>query len=127
VGKIRSIELVDNMSGTVCIEGSNFGIADDGFYVTDGCRGRFRIYPDLEREPLVVFVTPISKSERQVISCESKDSKPKSCKAKRAIKNAWIKSQNSKSPCAYEKTYWIEGDSIRVDKGCRATFEVTLN
>ena len=43
--KLSRAELVDQQSGTRCVLGDNWGFTRDELWVSDGCRGLFRVLP----------------------------------------------------------------------------------
>lgn len=103
--------LVENISGTRCIEGRNFGGGGGTMWVDDGCRGRFAEGRGGWN----------GGGTGELVRCESQDNKRRTC----AINGrAVLVRQLSKTACVEGRTWGQRGNSLWVDDGCRAEFSV---
>lgn len=100
--------LVENISGTRCIEGRNFGGGGGTMWVDDGCRGRF-----------AEGRGGWSGGNGELVRCESRDNRRQTC----AIRGrAVLVRQLSRTACVEGRTWGQRGDTLWVDDGCRAEF-----
>jgi len=100
--------LVENISGTRCVEGRNFGGGNGTMWVDDGCRGRF-----------AEGRGPVTGNTGQVVRCESHDNREKTCAfSGRAV----LVKQLSKAACIEGRTWGQRGNTLWVDDGCRGEF-----
>lgn len=111
VGKrIMSVSLTKRHSEAKCY---NWGYTNDSVWVDDGCRASFRVTLNERSGGL----------ERTKISCSSKDFEYSDCYVGGRIVSASLSSRQSETSCSGKWGY--EGSIIWVDRGCRATFNVT--
>ncbi len=102
-----SVELVNQLSRTICSERENWGYDSGSIWVGSGCRGEFQI------------LAPV---QTQLLLCESRDNRRRQCPAQgRYVK---FVRQLSRSQCIEGQSYGIDRNGVWVDQGCRAEFEV---
>ena len=102
--------LVENISGTRCVEGRNFGGGGGTMWVDDGCRGRFG-------EGRGGWQSGQSGSD--LVRCESRDNRQQACAFRgRAV----LVRQLSSAACIEGRTWGQRGDTLWVDDGCRGEF-----
>ncbi len=105
--------LVENLSGTRCAEGQNFGGGGGTMWVEDGCRGRFaEARGGWGGGP---------GGNGQVVRCESRDHRQHECPAGFRGRAELVR-QLSKNACVEGRTWGQRGNVIWVDQGCRAEF-----
>ncbi|HZF98358.1 MAG TPA: DUF3011 domain-containing protein [Pseudoxanthomonas sp.] len=105
--------LLENLSRTRCVEGSNWGNRGGAIWVTLGCRGRFG--------PARDGGTWRGGNSNAALRCESWDNDREDCDTGfrgRAV----IDRQLSRAPCIEGRTWGQDRDSIWVSGGCRADF-----
>lgn len=103
--------LVENISGTRCVEGRNFGGGGGTMWVDGGCRGRFA-------EGRGGGHTGPS-GGGDLVRCESRDNRQQACAFRgRAV----LVRQLSKTVCVEGRTWGQRGDTLWVDDGCRGEF-----
>ncbi|WP_338015088.1 DUF3011 domain-containing protein [Pseudoxanthomonas daejeonensis] len=102
--------LVENISGTRCVEGVNFGGGNGVMWVEQGCRGRFA-----ERRGGGHGGTG------QTIRCESQNNRERTCPTN-FRGNAVLVRQLSGAACVEGRTWGQRGNSIWVSNGCRGEF-----
>src|SRR5690606_3164399 len=96
--------LVENISGTRCIEGRNFGGGGGTMWVDDGCRGRFAEGRGGWN----------GGGTGELVRCESQDNKRRTC----AINGrAVLVRQLSKTACVEGRTWGQRGNSLWEDDG----------
>lgn len=109
--------LVENISGTRCVEGRNFGGGGGSMWVDGGCRGRFaqgrgqgwNSGGGWDNGP----------GAGQVVRCESRDNRQHTCEFRgRAV----LVRQLSKTACVEGRTWGQRGGTLWVDDGCRGEF-----
>ncbi len=115
----RGVQLVNQRSGSPCIQGQTWGYDNRSIWVDRGCRADFRLasggpgygpgYPG-GRPPSGVTVT-----------CSSNDGKRNYCSANTS-RGVQLTNQRSGSPCIQGQTWGYDNRGIWVDRGCRADF-----
>jgi hypothetical protein len=115
---IARAEVDKRYSDTRCDEGRNWGYNARQVWVTDGCRARFRLYPERSGGGWS------GRPRGRLVRCESGGDKPRTCRVGDRIDRADLQRQLSDAPCEYGKTWGIQGDSIWVNRGCRGDFRV---
>ena len=108
--------LIENISGTRCIEGQNFGGGGGAMWVEGGCRGRFA-----EGRGGGWGGGGWGGGNGQVVRCESRDRRLSECRTGFRGR-AELARQLSGSACVEGRTWGQRGDSVWVDQGCRAEF-----
>ncbi|WP_372017716.1 DUF3011 domain-containing protein [Pseudoxanthomonas sp. 10H] len=101
--------LVENISGTRCVEGVNFGGGNGVMWVDQGCRGRFT-------EGRGGWA-----GSGQTIRCESQNNRERTCPTGFRGQAVLVR-QLSGSACVEGRTWGQRGGSVWVSNGCRAEF-----
>jgi hypothetical protein len=101
--------LVENISGTRCVEGVNFGGGGGVMWVDGGCRGRF------------AQGRGGGQGSGQTIRCESQNNRERTCGT--AFRgNIVLVRQLSGSACIEGQSWGQRGSSVWVRNGCRGEF-----
>lgn len=109
--------LVENISGTRCQEGVNFGGGNGTMWVEQGCRGRFAE----GRGGGGWSGGGHGSGNGQVIRCESQDKRERSCPANFRGRAVLVR-QLSSTRCEEGRTWGQRGGAIWVSNGCRGEF-----
>lgn len=112
----RGVILVNQRSGSACIQGQTWGYTNKGIWVDRGCRADFALLGKDSSANSQYFA-----NRGETINCASNGGGRHSCSADTRDGVLLIK-QNSGSPCIEGQTWGYTNNSIWVDKGCRATF-----
>ena len=115
-GLIQDARLSRQLSRSQCVEGRSWGVRGNGLWVTDGCRGEFRVR--LARRGGGFPPRPRVDS----IRCGSRNFGYNSCAANGFLVNLEIDRQLSGSACVAGRTFGYTGSTIWVDRGCEAVF-----
>ena len=123
----RGVRLVNQRSGTPCVQGSTWGYDRRGVWVDRGCRADFLVdaggggwggggYPPPPPPPGNGW-----NGGGQVITCSSNNGGRNFCEAftNRGVR---LVNQRSGTPCVQGQTWGFNGRGIWVDRGCRADF-----
>ena len=122
-GEIRSLKLRKQKSESPCTFGVSYGYRGESVWVSDGCEASFEVEYDPGSSGATT--TPRwGRNRKRKIKCESKKNKWRTCRVDGPIESLQLHKQKSNSPCVEGETYGFTGDTIWVDKGCRAEFEV---
>jgi len=127
VGPNREIRFARQASESPCNPGGTYGIERNGVWVDRGCRADFQVFRggpgpgpdgrfDGDRRP----------AEDMIVRCESQDMHLRSCPTPGPIRRARLIRQISESECRQGYSWGSKRDSIWVNRGCRAEFEVEL-
>jgi hypothetical protein len=122
-GAIYSLKLRKQKSDSPCRLGESYGYRGESVWVSNGCEAEFEV----EYEPGNSDSKPISwgsRDKKKKVTCESKRNKHRTCSVGGPIESLQLRKQKSGSPCVEGDTYGFTGDTIWVDRGCRAEFEV---
>ncbi len=103
--------LVENISGTRCVEGVNFGGGNGMMWVDQGCRGRFTEGRG----------GGWGGNTGQTIRCESQDNRERTCPTSFRGRAVLVR-QLSGSACIENRTWGQRGNTIWVSNGCRGEF-----
>ncbi|XP_052781849.1 lectin ADEL-like [Mya arenaria] len=105
------ITVINKLSRSSCTLGRSYGYRNGKLWVDRGCRAVFSVC--LCRN----FVS---------MNCDSWSYKFKSCPVSGAsrVSKVALKSKRSRSPCTLGRSFGSDSNSIWVDRGCRATFDV---
>jgi hypothetical protein len=116
VNTSRGVQLVNQRSGSPCIQGQTWGYDGRGIWVDRGCRADFRVGGGGPG-----WGNGGPPSSGVTVTCSSNDGKRNYCPANtsRGVK---LTNQRSGSPCIQGQTWGYDGRSIWVDRGCRADF-----
>jgi hypothetical protein len=126
----RGVKMVNQRSGSPCIQGQTWGYSGKGIWVDRGCRADFYLGsgwngggpgygpggpgygPGGPGGPNVVTIT-----------CSSNNGKRNYCSVNtgRGVK---LTNQRSGSPCIQGQTWGYDNRGIWVDRGCRADFAI---
>ncbi len=108
----RSARLSRQISGTRCVEGSNWGSRNGQVWVSGGCRADFVEGTGGNWGP--------GGGSGQTIRCESQDNRERTCPT--PWRNATLVRQISGSSCVQGQTWGMRGNTIWVNRGCRGEF-----
>jgi DUF3011 family protein len=114
----RGVQMINQRSGSPCIQGQTWGYSRSGIWVDRGCRADFYLGSGYRPGgpgpggPGYGGAT---------ITCSSNNGKRNYCPANtsRGVK---LTNQRSGSPCIQGQTWGYDGRGIWVDRGCRADF-----
>ena len=129
--QVTRAEVLRQISGSQCLQGSTFGWTNNSIWVDRGCRADFTVYGyGNDAAPETPVEQPITDYNDQrivkTLRCESNDEGYKFCTADGSVRRARMVRQLSGSACTETKTWGWKSDGVWVDKGCRAEFEVTV-
>ena len=102
--------LVENISGTRCVEGVNFGGGNGTIWVDQGCRGRF-----------TEGRGGWGGGNGQTLLCESRNNREQICQTNFRGQAVLVR-QLSGNACVEGRTWGQRGTTIWVNNGCRAEF-----
>jgi hypothetical protein len=111
------VSLVRQDSDAPCIQGRTWGYDRDGVWVSSGCRARFALggygyssgYSNYGRDA-------------QTVRCESQDGRRDVCGLPFRATSVAISRQLSDTRCSQGYNWGWSGDTVWVDRGCRAEF-----
>ncbi len=106
------VELARQLSDSVCIRNSQWGLYGEGVWVTQGCRGEF-----------VARVPASTGGARRVVRCES-DGRPQSCAVNLRGAPVRLLRQVSALPCREARSWGVRRNEIWVSRGCGGEFEI---
>ena len=116
----RGVQMINQRSGSPCIQGQTWGYSRSGIWVDRGCRADF--YLGSGYRPGGPGPGPGGPGYGgATITCSSNNGKRNYCPANtsRGVK---LTNQRSGSPCIQGQTWGYDGRGIWVDRGCRADF-----
>jgi Protein of unknown function (DUF3011) len=105
----RGVQMVNQRSGSPCIQGKTWGYDRQGIWVDRGCRADF------------VLRGGGGPPRGQTITCSSNNGKRIYCSADTS-RGVRLTNQRSGSPCVQGQTWGYDRRGIWVDRGCRADF-----
>lgn len=112
------VRMINQRSGSPCVQGSTWGYDRRGIWVDRGCRADF---------VLGAFGPPMGRPGRppmgRVITCSSNDGRRNFC-AVDTHRGVRMVNQRSGSPCIQGRTWGFDRRGVWVDRGCRADFAV---
>ncbi len=111
----RGVQLINQRSGSPCIQGQTWGYDSRGIWVDRGCRADFRVNVGGPG------YGPGGPSRGVTITCSSNNGKRNYCQANTS-RGVQLTNQRSGSPCIQGQTWGFDGRGIWVDRGCRADF-----
>ena len=135
----RGVRMLNQRSGSPCIQGDTWGYDRRGIWVDRGCRADFLVRADVFQGGGGPGVPPYPGDNRPpdtrppdngwsgpsngVIRCESNDMGRNFCRVaiRRGVR---LIKQRSGSPCREGETWGYDRGGIWVDRGCRADFAV---
>ncbi len=114
----RGVQMINQRSGSPCIQGQTWGYSQQGIWVDRGCRADFYLgtgyRPGGPGGPGYGGGT--------IITCSSNNGKRVYCAANTS-RGVRLTNQRSGSPCIQGQTWGYDGRGIWVDRGCRADFQ----
>ncbi|MDR1727601.1 MAG: DUF3011 domain-containing protein [Acidobacteriota bacterium] len=120
-GGIVSVTLVETKSKTACVKDGSYGYGNQALWVDRGCSGvfdvTFRRTQNSGRGGGAITT--------QNVSCKSTNYARKNCVAGGRITDLRIINNKSQTRCQKDVNYGYNDDTIWVDKGCEADFEVS--
>ena len=129
----RGARMVNQRSGSPCIQGSTWGYDRRGIWVDRGCRADFVVdagggYPPPGNgyypPPGNGYYPPPNGGPPATITCSSNDKKYNFCSAYTG-RGVRLVNQRSGSPCIQGQTWGYNNKGIWVDRGCRADFMIS--
>jgi len=126
---IRNVRIVRQLSNSACVIGSTVRVDRGNIVVQDGCRADFQVtvsdfggghgggYQPPHNGPIV---------RTTIVTCESQLKMFNSCNVGGLVINAELVNQRSNSPCELGRSWGYDGGRVWVDRGCRASFRVTI-
>ena len=119
----NGVQLVNQRSGSPCVQGQTWGFDARGIWVDRGCRADFQV--SYGGNPGILpgrpGILPGRPNQAIPINCASNDGRRNVCIANTS-RGVQLSKQNSGSPCVQGQTWGFDQRSIWVDRGCRATF-----
>lgn len=112
-GAISSVSVNHQISNAPCNYGSSWGYDRNGIWVDRGCRAIFAV--EVRR-----------RQTTHIVRCESTSYDYRECEADGRILTARVYRRLSNSACNSGQSWGVRGNTLWVDKGCRADFAVTL-
>lgn len=109
------VQLIRQISGSPCIQGSTWGYDREGIWVDRGCRANFSIG----------YSNQIGTGTGNTITCSSNDGGRHVCPVN-TYGGVQLIQQISGSPCIQGTTWGYDNQGIWVDRGCRANFSVGM-
>lgn len=126
----QGVRLVNQRSGSPCVQGQTWGFNRHGIWVDRGCRADFFLgvwgpYPGGPGRPGVGPGPgmPGPGGGGGVITCSSNDGRRNYCRVDTRGGVRLVR-QRSGSPCNQGQTWGWDRSGIWVDRGCRADFAV---
>jgi len=129
-GRVR---MVNQRSGSPCVQGQTWGFDNGGIWVDRGCRADFVVgrggggYPPPGNgyypPPGGGYRPPPGPSPGGTITCSSNNGKRNFCSVYTG-RGVRLTNQRSGSPCVQGQTWGWNSQGIWVDRGCRADFQV---
>ena len=114
----QGVRMVNQRSGSPCVQGQSWGFDRNGIWVDRGCRADFQLgggyhgggggYPG---------------GGGQQITCSSDNGKRNYCNADTS-RGVRMVNQRSGSPCVQGQSWGYDRNGIWVDRGCRADFQL---
>lgn len=109
-GSAENVRLQQQLSRSECIFNRTWGHYGNVLWVDKGCNGRFT-------------VTPAAAWEPYALKCESTRNRRQNCAIK-APADVTMARKLSKASCTLGSSWGYEGETLWVDRGCRAEFSV---
>jgi hypothetical protein len=113
----HGVELRRQISDTNCVRNSNWGVTNDGIWVSGGCRGEFVTMGD---RFAVASIAP-SPWAPNTVMCESIDGRRNHCRVDTTY-GVLLTRQMSDSACRFGSSWGIDDNGIWVTSGCRGEF-----
>lgn len=118
----QGVRMVNQRSGSPCIQGDTWGFNRRGVWVDRGCRADFflGVWGPWPGEP-GMGPGPGMPSEGRIVTCSSNDMHRNFCRVDTRGGVRLVR-QRSESPCYQGSTWGWDRRGIWVDRGCRADF-----
>lgn len=113
----RDGRLLETYSRERCERGDSWDVDRRGLWVTRGCRGRFERLDDRDDRD--------DDDRTRTLSCASEGNAYRRCPVDGRVTRVRLRQRLSVADCDYRESWGWNRDSVWVDKGCRAEFEVT--
>jgi hypothetical protein len=114
----RGVQMVNQRSGSPCVQGQTWGFSRQGIWVDRGCRADFYLGTNYRPGPGLGGPPP---ARGITITCSSNNGRRVFCPANTS-RGVQLTNQRSGSPCVQGQTWGFDGRNIWVDRGCRADF-----
>jgi hypothetical protein len=129
VNTSRGVRLVNQRSGSPCVQGSTWGYDRRGVWVDRGCRADFFVAAEQRGGPGYgpepgPGPGPRPPYNAPTINCSSNNGKRNYCSADTS-RGVTLARQISGSPCVQGSTWGYDRRGVWVDRGCRADFRLT--
>jgi hypothetical protein len=113
-GTIVSAQLVQQLSSSSCQQGQSYGFGSNYIWVNHGCRAEFQVQIQLQGNPSI-----------QDVDCRSESGQRNYCSTSFSqIQSVRVLRPESGAACIEGQSFGSYGNSIWVDRGCEALFEV---
>ena len=112
----NGVRLVNQRSGSPCVQGKTWGYDARGIWVDRGCRADFQVFYNS-----TPGMGPGRPGQGLTITCSSNDGRRNFCPANTS-RGVQLTNQRSGSPCVQGQTWGFNQKSVWVDRGCRADF-----
>jgi hypothetical protein len=116
----RGVQMVNQRSGSPCIQGQTWGYSRQGIWVDRGCRADFYLGSGWRPGGPGGPGGP-GRPSGIIITCSSNNGKRVYCPANTS-RGVQLTNQRSGSPCIQGQTWGFDNRGIWVDRGCRADF-----
>jgi Protein of unknown function (DUF3011) len=116
----RGVTMVNQRSGSPCIQGQTWGYSRQGIWVDRGCRADFYLASNYRPGGPGPGGPPYG-GGGITITCSSNNGKRNYCPANTS-RGVRLTNQRSGSPCIQGQTWGYDNQRIWVDRGCRADF-----
>src|SRR5262249_55597584 len=113
-GNIVSVQLLQQHSSASCQQGQTYGFGSNYVWVIRGCRGEYQVQIQLQGNPSI-----------QDVDCRSYNGQRNTCPTSFSqIQSVRVLRPESGAACIEGQSFGSYGNSIWVDRGCQAVFEV---
>jgi|GEM_PF-94942 len=109
------VEFIRQLSRSSC--NGNWGYDQQGIWVTNGCRAKFKLQPYQNYNPGY-------RQQNTIVSCSSRNHQRQVCRVDTSG-GVTLKRQKSRASCV--GNWGFDRNGIWVTNGCRATFELNVN
>jgi hypothetical protein len=111
---LEQVVVTQVVSGSACLQGATWGFDRNGVWVDGGCRAYFRLITEGSPQQTVINIT-----------CSSWNSQYAQCDTGLRVLSVNLAVKHSNAACIQGVTWGVQGDSLWVSAGCRATFSVS--
>ncbi len=105
------VQLTRQRSEAACIQNQTWGYGKRGIWVDRGCRGDFQVSGEWQQRAAAMLYCASDDMMRNFCNINTRD-------------GVFIIRQRSEADCVFNRTWGYDRNSIWVDRGCRADFEV---